>query len=295
MLRHGCALVAPLCFGVALIGQESRPQRSLADGLVRQVIETRRVQPPYGEAGEEVGTGKGKIALLHRHRDGRLELTPLRRGHGDHGPAAKPSAAREDKMVEQEMEAIFGKPKKKPGQLEPKPGRPTSLTLRRVEGEILLEANGESLFRGVRIDRQALGKRLESCFAKTKGTTGEGRMSLTPAKDVPFQDMLTAWEVARSVGYRSFALGGPVGPMDRQAKELFAGLQKKLGWKRRSKFVMDGELLLLVEKGLRWRDVEPLFIHASLAGVWQLAVVTQKDAKTRFKLPMHLPVARAFK
>ena len=88
------------------------------------------------------------------------------------------------------------------------------------------------------------------------------------------------------------AAGGVNGKhLDEDDRETIAGLPEKLGWKRTG-MTCDGELLILLDHQARWGDTADLLMRCAYAGIWQLAFVAQKNRKTRFKIPAHLPTDR---
>lgn len=334
--------LAPLLLSLPLTGQSKPSPRktthSLADGLVRQVIEREKIHPPRAASGVEMARGQGPIALLLRKRDGSLAVLRLERGFGDHGAKARPPAAdigEEEEILEEveEEEEKKVNPRKKPKKrAEGKRGRPVAkpkplattpprLTLHRdAEGVRIriapdlpqvkgLEKNGE-LRAALRLlekptpqlNRQAVAAVLRrmrdgtvTTLPRNAGKTWSPReqLILTPSASVLAQDFVTLWEVARATGFKTLMLGTTARPKQLREtdRDLFRSFPKKLQWKK-NRLAFDGELLFLLDHELTWRDIEPLIIRAAEVGIWQLGFVVQKDKRTRFKLPLHLPMDR---
>ena len=56
--------------------------------------------------------------------------------------------------------------------------------------------------------------------------------------------------------------------------------------------ICEGELLVLLDGECRWSRFRSLLQECAKIGIWQIALVGQKDARTRLKLPTHLPFDR---
>ena len=112
--------------------------------------------------------------------------------------------------------------------------------------------------------------------------------------DADIQDVLTCWEIARSVGYATlmFSPLGRMRPYTNEERNLIQGLPKKFGRvakKQQPPTVFDGELLILLDGPTRFGDVAPLILQCANTGIWQLSFAGLKDKHHRFKLPTHLP------
>lgn len=263
------------------------PKRSLADGLVRQRIEIDRLQPPVVTAGLEVGAGEGPMVLLVRKGNEPLVPHEIERGTGDHGPAAKktsvgaPLAGREG----------AAQPKDRPGVTDD-----VLVALERKGAELAVgtEAAPREIV-GALADRAKLREWLQRQFETTRGTRFEGRIHLRVHADVLLQDVLTTWEVARSVGFRTLLIedrppGAQATPADR---ELLKGLAARFDWSVGTMLgvhpVCDAELLFLVDGKTRFGELAGLLRACVEFGYWQIGFVGQQDGKTRWKLPMHIP------
>jgi len=293
---------------------EPRPRRSLAEGLVRQVIELENLHPPYVASGEEMGAGKGPLALLRRNRNGRLSVIALRRGYGEHGPAAKaPELEVGTEEVEEEIvedkerkppkngergnpaPARPGRPAqpRKAGMARSRPGAVARLTLGRKEQSLTVTGpEGKLTFAG----KQPDAKKLQAMLRQIVGEAAESRpkrsLVLSASGDVRMQELVATWEAARTVGFRTVAfVAVPGARLDPEAAATVGDLPEKLGWRKKGP-VRDGELLILLDGEVLWQDVAPLLAACARAGIWQLAFVCQKDKETRFKIPAHLPVDR---
>lgn len=53
--------------------------------------------------------------------------------------------------------------------------------------------------------------------------------------------------------------------------------------------VADGELLVLLDGAATFGEIAPLRRECALAGLWQIRFLGMRDARTRVKLPSHLP------
>ena len=275
-------------------------RRSLAEGLVRQEIETRGLRPPRAESGVEVGHGQGPIALLIRTKDGALHVRPLERGFGDHGPASRPVVG--GALVEEEIEEPVPVPKGTPPKAKPPKAKPAKEDrVRAPVPHLVFARTAQGLAIGPKgkppvkvyasIDRADLGNYLASLAPKEPGRGDLCPILLSAGGDVAAQTVLTVWELARDHGFRTVAFGNParVRPLTEEQSATIAGLPKQLGWKKKG-LLRQGELLILLDGKPTWAEVAPLLTGCANARIWQLAFVVQKDAKTRFKLPAFLPV-----
>ena len=112
---------------------------------------------------------------------------------------------------------------------------------------------------------------------------------------VLIQDVLDAWQTARAVGFRGLAIVvGAVVPTLRSNEDqnTIDRLPKKLHWWRRSAFAYHGELLVAVDGHAPWREMAPLFMRCSKAGIWQIAFVARGPGKRMVKIPTHMTIGR---
>lgn len=273
-----------------LVAQETPapPKRTLADGLVRQRIEIDRLSPPVVQAGLELGAGQGPMVLVVRRADGTLDVHEIQRG-GEHGPAAEKPLV--DVPVEQQVPAD--------GVVPDVPILVATVLLARgADGALVIGSPTEA--RAVvapTFDRAKVAAWLQRELARREGTRVQDRLHLRVAPDVRLQDVLTTWDVARSVGFTSLLLEDrppAVVPPDDAA--LVAGLAARFDWPVEMLHgvqpVCDAELLFMIDGATPFGEVGGLLRACAKAGIWQLAFVGQQDAKTRWKLPTHLPFDR---
>lgn len=264
--------------------------RSLADGLVRQAIERERLAPPHCESGLEIGAGKGPLLLLLRRAGGELAIEEIERGSGDHGAAAE----------KRELQPVVETPEPHKAAGQPQPGAataPAQLRLGREAAQTLLWTREPKQLQAQPVEREKLRQLLPALFAATKGSQYEAQLELAIAPEVPMQDVMLTWELARAAGFDTL-LWHPLGrekTASARDRELIAGLPAKHGWvvRRRGpggvQAVCEGEVLIALDGATPFGDVSPLIREFARAGIWQFGFVGQKDRSTRFKLPTNLP------
>lgn len=288
-------------------------KRSLAEGMTRQWIELHKFVPLHLESGLELGAGQGPLTLLARRADGTFELVEIERGAGAHGQAIEKQVAQLEVLEQEAEEEIPGPEKPKaaaPKAAEPKavePNKPAAkptgqstptLQLRKNESGVRLEsADGSLLSRGARLDRAVVQTHLAQLFANSRGLRFASQLLQEVEPQVPMQDVLTLLELARSTGFTLILFSNRQGmaPLPPAARELLSTLPAKQGWAARpnrpgnARPFCDGELLILLEDSARWADFAPLYVQCASAGIWQVSLVGQKDARSRFKVPINLP------
>ena len=267
------------------------PKRSLADGLVRQRVETDALRLPRCDGGLEMAAGAGPLLLLVRRADGRLEFEKLERGLGEHGAA--PAKVELDVPVEQEEGAAA--PAKRAG-------APQTATLDIRWADDRVELRSPSSPRRVQaaaIERDAVRPLLEELFAATKRETAAGNLLIEARPEVPVQDVLTILEVARDIGFSGVLFGGSGArrTLSVEQQEQLMAIPEEFGWKVERvawhpRGICDGEVLLLVDGPARWGDIAPIYMVFARAGIWRISFACQQDAKTRWKLPANLPFDR---
>lgn len=304
--------------GDATKSDASTPQqrRSLADGLVRELVESQRMRPPRCDAGLELAAGDGPLALLVRRADGSLEVRALQRGLGDHGEApAIAQATVPDEVEEGAAAAPAGKDK---GKDKGADGRaPKKVELARLELRLAKPGAGKEgepvrrdlvigtglvaeRLRGEQLDRAALAGLLAELCAATKDSAAAGQLLVDAHPEVAYQDVLTTAELARAAGFTSVFFGGIASglrQLSAEDRQVVLDMPADLGWKVQRKLngvvpIHDGEVLVLVDGPAQWGDIAPIYVLCAKAGVWRISLVGQKDMATRFKVPTNLPIDR---
>lgn len=299
-----CLLTAAACAQ----GDEARPaqpakRRSLADGLVRELIESQRLAPPRCESGLELAAGDGPLALLLRRADGTYAVRALQRGLGEHGEA--PEMVQPVLVEEREEDAPA--PKADGKKVEVATVKLTLAAPRAAaEGEPPLRelVVGTRLVaehhRGANVDRNAMAKLLAEQFAATKTSAVARQLLVDAGPEVAFADVLLTVELAHRAGFTDVYFDGGAANVTRlsaENREAVLGLPNDLGWKPQRMLngtipVHEGELLVLVDGPAQWGDIAPIYMLCARAGIWRISLVGQKDMTTRFKLPTNLPVDR---
>ncbi len=288
-------------------GAAAAPRRSLADGLVRQRIETDGLRPPRCEGGLEMAAGTGPLVLLVRRADGSFEVQAIDRGLGDHGEA--PEKGRIDEPLEEELEeeVAEAKPEKRAKDGQPAAASPATallatVRLARTDTAVTIGTKAQpDRLRGKDLDRAALRTLLAESFLAAKGGKFEGQILIDASASASLQDVLTTVELARAAGFTTVmfdgvAAGGKRLPAEQE--DLVRGIPQQFGWKvehlgpAKRQPVCDGELLLLVDGPATWGEIAPLYMLFARAGIWRISFVAQQDAKTRWKLPANLPFDR---
>lgn len=294
------ALVLPLLLAPALAQTPQSSPRSLADGLVRQAIEREGLTPPPCQSGLEIGAGKGPMVLLIRRAGGELATEAIVRGSGDHGAAAEKRELQPVTEVAEQPKAA--RPVAKASEPQPHAATaPAQLQLGRDEAQTVLATRAQPRLL-VGLDRERLRPLLPPLFAATEGSQYEAKLELAIDADVPMQDVLLCWELARDAGFDTLLLN-PLGREQAASasdRELIAGLPAKYGWEVQRRGpggiqpVCQGELLIALDGTTRFGEVSPLIRELARAGIWQFGFVGQKDRTTRFKLPTNLPFDKGF-
>jgi len=292
----------------SMLAQEpAKPNTSMADGLVRQLIEREQLQPPRLESGLEMGQGKGPMVLMIWRADGSMSLHELQRGYGDFGPAAEKRIIEEPEVVEEEEEVVEVVEVVEEAEGQKKAGRDAAgRKVQRgppVEAKVRLRRNGDELrveigprlLRGAEVDRKSLQSALQVFVA-------DRELVIEPESDVLMQDVLTTCEVARGAGLDRFSFGGGRAVRDQPLKpemlEQLVSLPATFDWPvervagAAQQPICEGELLVLLDGECRWSRFRSLLQECAKIGIWQIALVGQKDARTRLKLPTHLPFDR---
>ena len=282
----------------------------MADGLVRQLIERKKLQPTRLESGLEMGQGKGPMVLMIWRADGSMSLHKLQRGYGNFGPPAKKQISpleeeeevveEEEEVVEEEVEA--GRKQAGRGAAGPDGGpvdaarqSALSVKLHRSGDTLRIELPGGRSITGAEVDRASLRLVLQQQFARTADAKLRSpRCFIEPQSDVLMRDVLATWEVARTAGFAVFYGGGKIQneALKPEMREKLASLPGTFDWPTKRvgpQPICEGELLILLDGECQWSRFLPLLHECAKAGIWQIAIVGQKDAGTRFKLPTHLP------
>lgn len=299
------------------------PKRSMADGLVRQWIEREQLRPPRLQSAVELGHGKGPMVLLIWRPDGSVSLHELQRGHGDFGPAAKKRVVDElweeeeleeaEEVEEEVLEQLeAGEGGAVAGGQEPVPDHAPrvlfSISSTETGGTRLLlslsncvPVSGDpEAIRVARVDREALSLALRAQLGPRADGEPRPGLLLDVQPEVSMADLLTAWEVAHGLGYTPSFGGAQRKPIDPAVQQRLLELPKKFAWPievfgqpgDHQQPVSEGELLVLIDGEATWGQFAPLIFVCAKAGIWKIAFVGQRDAKTRCKLPTHLPFDR---
>ncbi|MEC7582712.1 MAG: hypothetical protein VYE77_00210 [Planctomycetota bacterium] len=303
---------------LSLPAQEGQaPKRSMADGQVRQWIEREQLRPPLLQSGVELGQGKGPMVLMIWRPGGSVSLHELQRGHEDFGPAAKKRVVESEEVEEVEIEEaeeegveeieeveVADAGADAEGQQQAPDNAPNlvaRVAMRRDGDHLVIEVPGHpGAIRGAGVDRAALSSALRKRLGRQLlRANHRPELVLEVQPDVSMADLLAAWEVAQVVGCAPTFGGGQHKPIDPDVQERLLGLPKKFAWPvelfsfpGHEQPVSDGELLVLIDGEATWGQVAPLIVVCAKAGIWQIAFVGQRDAKTRCKLPTHLPFDR---
>ena len=174
-----------------------------------------------------------------------------------------------------------------------------SVELRRTGDLLVIVVPGRAEpIEGAEVDRATLRPALQQLLA-LRDESGLSRQLVIRARSkVLMRDLLTVWELAQSLGFEVCAQGKSAEDvyLHPAVEQQIAGLAEKFGWPvkqvavpGRAQPICDGELLVLIEGRTEWGQVLPLFWECARAGIWQLGFVGQQDARTRCKLPTHLP------
>lgn len=284
-----------LCALAQAPGAEQDPaprRRSLADGLVRQVVEVGKIALPTAPGGLELGAGEGPLVMVVRRADGTLDVQELDRGAGDHGESREKAVVTPPEEDEVREEA---------GPEPKKPVKVATVRITRRDEDLAIGPAAEPLaWTGKQIAEAPVLAMLREQFQRTRETKEAGNLLMEVGADAFVQDLLTTWSLARQVGFRTLLLS-PVGCDNSQQAESRAVLRelpKRLGWKaervgpKGMLRIYDGELLIALDGPVRMRDVSPWFVECAQAGIWRIGFVCQKDAKTRVKVPTDLPFDR---
>ena len=292
---------------VSMPAQEpTKSKRSMADGLVRQLIEREKLQPPRLESGLEMGQGKGPMVLMIWRTDGSMSLHKLQRGYDDFGPAAeKQVVPLEEEVIEEEVvEEVEAGQKKAGANADGGPGAAASqpnlsVKLSRKGDTLLIEVPGIGSIEGAEVDRARLQLALQQQFARIADPKlRRSPFLIEPQSEVLMRDVLTTWEVARTAGFHVFFGGGNIQgeALNPEMREELASLPVTFDWPVKKvnvwgtpQPICEGELLILLDGECRWSRFLPLLMKCAKIGIWQIGIVGQKDASTRFKLPTHLP------
>ena len=309
---------------LSLPAQEGQaPKRSMADGLVRQWIEREQLQPPRLQSSVELGQGKGPMVLMIWRPGGSVSLHELQRGHEDFGPVAKKRVVdepleeeeevieeveevdveeAEEEVIEEIEEADAGVNAEGQQQApDDGPNLVARVAMRRDGDQLVIEVAGHpEAIRGAGVDRAALGSALHKRLGRQHlHADHRPDLVLEVQPEVSMADLLTAWEVAQELGCAPSFGGGQQKPIDAEVRERLLALPKKFAWPvelfgvpGHQQPVSDGELLVLIDGEATWGQFSPLIFACAKAGIWQIAFVGQRDAKTRCKLPTHLPFDR---
>lgn len=268
----------------------SPPKRSLADGIVRHRIEVDRLAPPHLLSGVEIGTGEGPMVLLVRNRDGTLHATELQRGPGKHGEAAEIAKLR---AVLEEPETEEGKEAGTP----PPDAVTAKIRIERSGKEIVATPAAKAAL--PKFDREHLRPTLASLLAATQGQPHANQLEIEVGVGVPLQDVLVVWEVAWEAGFRVPLFGEtvPSRPAAAVIRDQIAGLPAQFGWEGRRlpdlpMPLHDAEVLVLFDGPTPFAEFAQLLRECTKNGIWQLSLVGQQDAKTRWKLATHLAMCR---
>lgn len=315
-MPYSSLFVIAVLTGSMLAQEPTKSKRSMADGLVRQLIERKKLQPIRLESGLEMGQGKGPMVLMIWRADGSMSLHKLQRGYDDFGPAAKKQGvpleeeaeeeeAVEEEAVEEEVEEEVEAGQKKAGaNADGGPGAAASqpnlsVKLSRKGDTLLIEVPGVGSIEGAEVDRARLQLALQQQFARIADPKlRRSPFLIEPQSEVLMRDVLTTWEVARTAGFHVFFGGGRIqgAALNPEMQEKLASLPVTFDWPVKKVNVLgtpqaicEGELLILLDGECRWSRFLPLLMKCAKIGIWQIGIVGQKDASTRFKLPTHLP------
>lgn len=292
-MSRGPALILVAALGAWSVAQEAAtpPRRSIADGLVRQLVEIGKLKLPTAEHGLEIGHGEGPLVVVVRRADGSLDVQELDRGPGDHGET--PAKNQVDQPEEVEVT-------EQQGPAAAAEVKVASLRITRKGEELAVGPVGDPrAWSGKAVAREPLLAQLRAEFERTKGSKSAGSLLLEVNGDAFLQELLSCWDLARQVGFTALMLSpSDVDPSgSKEARAVLRDLPVKYKWKFDRvpgipQKVTDGELLFAVDGPMRVREIAPWFVECARTGIWRLGFVCQKDAKTRVKLATNLPFDR---
>ena len=258
-----------------------------------------------------MGQGKGPMVLMIWRTDGSMSLHKLQRGYDDFGPAAeKQVVPLEEEVIEEEVveeeavEEVEAGQKKAGANADGGPGAAASqpnlsVKLSRKGDTLLIEVPGVGSIEGAEVDRARLQLALQQQFARIADPKlRRSPFLIEPQSEVLMRDVLTTWEVARTAGFHVFFGGGNIQgeALNPEMREELASLPVTFDWPVKKvnvwgtpQPICEGELLILLDGECRWSRFLPLLMKCAKIGIWQIGIVGQKDASTRFKLPTHLP------
>lgn len=312
MTRIQTLLRPALMFAMALSGTpiqaqeqdpEGAPRRSLADGILRQLVEVEGLRLPRFVSGLEPGTGEGPLVLMRLGQEGEPMLQELPRGYGDHGDGSAPVPV----TAPVEVEEVGGAARRveAPGLVR--------LRVLRVEGEGAsavwhLRADGEDRgsfgWRATAEGAADLSAFLGALRAQALGEeSGSGSDAAAPTLELrlpeeqPARRALRLWDAARAAGFGRVLLpgrlGGP-GP-DTDMPQRVAGLAEEFGWETKrigAQPICRGELLVMLQGEVSWGRVLDLYSCCARAGIWDIGFVGA-DGALRSKLPLPVPFDEA--
>lgn len=280
-------------------------RRSLADGLVRELVESQRLRPPRCESGLELGAGDGPLGLLVRLADGTFDLRALQRGFGDHGQApTMPTTPVEPELAEAAAaaaEAPAAPAKIAVARLQLTLSAPQQVAGGEPRRELLVGTReAPALHRGQHVDRTTMAELLAAQFAATKDTPVGRQLLIAAAPDVDFLEVLTTAELAHAAGFTDVFFDGAAADVRKIAaasRQTILDLPKTLEWQAERSLhgvhpIHDGELLILVDGPARWGDIAPIYMLCARIGVWRISLVGQRGPLQRYKVPTNLPVDR---
>ncbi len=259
-------------------------RRSLADGLVRQRIETERLAVPRLVAGDDVGSGDGPLLLLVLHAaDGRGEFATLPRGHAEGEDIPAPQRPVEGAG----QPAVPHAPQNDPTAETKDPPPPDSgVAIRRHgDGYSIAIAGRREPLQVASPDDAAVRAALRKLLPHGGNAASRPELCIQPTADAPATAVLTLWAAARAEGFaqplfaKTEAIGKPpVPPTPAEAAiaEKLLAIPRDEKWPRRrleGAFLHQGELLVLLDGDMPWQRLERLYLACARAGIYRVAFV----------------------
>jgi len=309
-LHARCAGASALLFsllGPTLVAQEGEaapaPRRSLADGMIRQLVEVEGLALPRLLSGLEPGSGQGPLVMLRLGEEGEVSAVELPRGFGDHGAAVEPAAAG---ALDPEQEVgVAGAPRAPKRPLPP--GLAKVRLLRIDDGAWTMHVDGGGLRQHTWPEgaegRTALVEFLRGVRDRVVGEDAADdapapRLQLGLLAEASGVRGLQLWDAAREAGFGGVLLEGrarPPAAADDPGLQRIADIPAEFGWEVKRvgrQPICRGELLLLFEGEISWARVLDVYMACAAAGIWDVAIVGS-NGENRGKLPLRLPFDEA--
>lgn len=260
-------------------------QHSIAEQMVREILERGRLQPPVVTSGVPIGEGDGKLAVLVRGADGELEVASLDR-----------ATRKEDDPPPFTIELAEEVQKRRAAAAGPDgPKARITLTIARRGEELRIESGERhSVIGGDRVDLTKLSQAMVQW--RGEGATRADQLVVAAGPEMAAGDVIAAIAAARAAGFADVLLRGANGALVDAQREVIDAATTDLGWEPARDAVppmpalFGGELVLLVDGTVTWGEVVQIYTRCTKNGIWRLAFIAVDADGHRVKIPAHVPI-----